>query len=105
MIEFDLNLKNASDDQVKEIFEAVLDDGVVVLRNQFLSMDDEVEFCKRIGNCQEYTDVERTKHIACHPNILRVTGQKNEHGEEGLFGHTSALDWHANQQVTMKGHL
>ena len=63
MIEFDLNLKNASDDQVKEIFEAVLDDGVVVLRNQFLSMDDEVEFCKRIGNCQEYTDVERTKHI------------------------------------------
>lgn len=97
MIEFDLNLKNASDDQVKEIFEAVLNDGVVVLRNQFLSMDDEVEFCKRIGNCQEYTDVERTKHIACHPNILRVTGQKNEHGEEGLFGHTSALDWHANQ--------
>ena len=58
MIEFDLNLKNASDDQVKEIFEAVLNDGVVVLRNQFLSMDDEVEFCKRIGNCQEYTDVE-----------------------------------------------
>ena len=34
------------DDQVKEIFEAVLDDGVVVLRNQFLSMDDEVEFVK-----------------------------------------------------------
>ena len=26
-----------------------------------------------------------------------MTGKKNEHGEEGLFGHTSALDWHANQ--------
>lgn len=79
------------------IAEETLQHGVVVLRNQNLTPDEEVRVCKMIGNVQEYTDTERTKHIACHPNILRVTGQKDQHGEPGLFGHTSALDWHANQ--------
>lgn len=78
------------------IAEETLQHGVVVLRNQNLTPDEEVRVCKMIGNVQEYTDMERTKHIACHPNILRVTGQKDQHGEPGLFGHTSALDWHAN---------
>ena len=97
MISFDLDLKNATDEDARLITEAVLSDGVVLIRNQVLTPDEEVNFCERIGNCQEYTDVDRTKHIACHPKILRVTGEKDEHGEEGLFGHTSALDWHANQ--------
>ena len=45
----------------------VLDDGVVVFRNQNLSPDEEVAFCKMIGECQDYTNkVERGEHIACH---------------------------------------
>ena len=40
---------------------------------------------------------ERGEHIAVNDHIIRVTGEKNNHGEPGLFGHTSALDWHANQ--------
>ena len=83
MISFDLDLKNATDEDARLITEAVLSDGVVVIRNQVLTPDEEVNFCERIGNCQEYTDVDRTKHIACHPKILRVTGEKDEHGEEG----------------------
>ena len=93
------NLATVSDGSAHAIAEEVLENMIVVIRNQeHLTMEDEVRFCKWIGECQSYTEQpERTKHIACHPNILRVTGEKDGHGEEGLFGHTSALDWHANQ--------
>ena len=35
--------------------------------------------------------------IGIIPGVARVTGRKNDKGEPGLFGHTSALEWHANQ--------
>ena len=81
---------------VKAIGKAILSDLVVVIKNQKLSEQDELDFVSKIGEYQKYTS-DRTKHIHLLDGILRVTGQKNEHGEEGLFGHTSALDWHANQ--------
>lgn len=81
---------------VQGIKDALLNDLVVVIRNQNLTPEEEVEFCQSIGKCQ-YLKHERSKHITVGEHILRVTGEKNEHGEEGLFGHTSALDWHANQ--------
>lgn len=97
MIKFDnIDLKNCSDWQVELIADALLENLIVVIPNQDLSPEDEVAFCKRIGECQ-YVKHERTTHIAEGEHILRVTGQKNQHGEEGLFGHTSALDWHADQ--------
>lgn len=97
MIFGDYNLAKAGESIAHAIAEEVLDGLVVVFRKQNLTEEDEVRFCKMIGNVQEYVDQERTKHIACHPNILRVTGEKDSDGEPGLFGHTSALDWHANQ--------
>ena len=96
MISFNIDLKEASEDQIKEIGKAILSDLVVVIRNQKLSEQDELDVCSKIGEYQKYTS-DRTKHIHLSDGILRVTGQKNKHGEEGLFGHTSALDWHANQ--------
>ena len=93
----DMNITKADDNLAHAIAELACGGTFVVLRNQSLTLEQQFQFCNKIGVCQEYTDQERTKHIACHPNILRVTGEKNEHGEEGLFGHTSALDWHANQ--------
>ena len=76
---------------------------VTVFKNQDLQPEDEVAFCSKLGKCQFIIDPtkpkegQRTEHLAVGNHILRVTGQKNDKGEEGLFGHTSALDWHANQ--------
>tara|TARA_B100000073_G_scaffold250468_1_gene210725 strand:+ start:799 stop:1596 length:798 start_codon:yes stop_codon:yes gene_type:complete len=93
------NLATVGEGGAHAIAEEVLSEMIVVIRDQkHLTMDDEVRFCEMIGECQRYDlQPERTKHIACHKNILRVTGEKDSDGEEGLFGHTSALDWHANQ--------
>ena len=99
----DFDLRTATKEQVKEIGHMILSNMVVVLRNQVLAPEDEVAFCSKIGNCQFIIDPtkpkegQRTEHLAVGHHILRVTGEKNNKGEEGLFGHTSALDWHANQ--------
>jgi len=81
---------------VEAIGKAILSDLIVVIKKQKLSEQDQLDFVSQIGEYQKYTS-DRTKHIHLNEGILRVTAQKNEHGEEGLFGHTSALDWHANQ--------
>ena len=99
----DLNLADVDIVTAKEIASLILSNMVVVVKNQTLTPEQEVNFCKHIGNVQYILDPtkpkegQRTEHLAVGNHILRVTGQKNDKGEEGLFGHTSALDWHANQ--------
>jgi len=92
----DFDIKESSIEDAHKIAKLLLSNMVVVLRNQCLSPSDELNFCNLIGNVTP-TNSERGKHLSVTNGILRVTGQKNQHGEEGLFGHTSALDWHANQ--------
>lgn len=99
----DLDLRTATKEEVFEIGKLTLSNMVTVFKNQKLEPEDEVAFCSKIGKCQFIIDPtkpkegQRTEHLAVGNHILRVTGQKNDKGEEGLFGHTSALDWHANQ--------
>jgi|694.fasta_scaffold139033_3 taurine dioxygenase len=92
------NLNDLSDQEIIEIGKLVVKNMVVVFKNQKLTPEQELNFCSKIGKYQYYPpDVERIKHIRVNDGILRVTGKKNEYGEEGLFGHKAALDWHANQ--------
>ena len=92
----DIDLSTTTKKQAQQIAELVLKQMVVVIRNQKLTPQQELDFCNHIGVHQS-TDTDRAKHINVIDGVLRVTGKKNQHGEEGLFGHTSALDWHANQ--------
>jgi taurine dioxygenase len=97
------NINELTDEEINQVGKLVVKNMVVVFKNQELTPDDELNFCSKIGNYQYYPpDVERIKHIRVNDGILRVTGKKNEHGEEGLFGHTSALDWHANQASNLE---
>jgi len=104
----DFDIRTATKDDAHKIGNLILSNMVVVLRGQELNPKDEVEFCNKIGRCQFIINPflpregQRTEHIAVGEHILRVTGQKNDKGEEGLFGHTSALDWHANQASNYK---
>lgn len=92
------DLRTLTDEQVKQVGKLSVSNMVVVFKNQSLSTDDQERFCKIIGKCQYYpAEAERVKHIRLTDHILRVTGQRDKDGEEGLFGHKAALDWHANQ--------
>jgi taurine dioxygenase len=90
------DLTSISDQRAKEIGKLVTEKIVVVLRKQSLTVEDELKFAKSCGKVQS-TAGEKGKHLSIADGVLRVTGKKNEYGEEGLFGHKAALDWHANQ--------
>ena len=92
----DEDIRFLTEEQIKEVCRLTVSNMVVVFRNQDLTPEQELHFCKTIGSVQD-TDYERSKHLNVINGILRVTGEKNDAGEPGLFGHTSALDWHANQ--------
>lgn len=94
----DADIKSLTDEEIQQLGRLSVSNMVVVFKNQSLSTDDEERFCKVIGECQYYpADVDRVKHIRLTDHILRVTGKKDKDGEQGLFGHNYALDWHANQ--------
>ena len=97
----DGKIQDLTDAEILYLGTTVLTQMVVVFKNQDLTPDEELAFCRKLGNVQSTTH-ERTKHISLQDGILRVTGEKNKHGEEGLFGHVSALDWHANQPSNKK---
>ena len=94
----DEDIKSLNKDQAHQIAKMIVSNMVVVFRNQNLLPDEELKFCSQIGHYQIYPpNIDRVKNIRVNEGILRVTAQKNEYGEEGLFGHKAALDWHANQ--------
>ncbi len=92
----DIDLSESDETTAHKIADLVLSQMVVVIRNQNLTPEQQLRFCNFIGEYQS-TNTDRAKDISLIDGVLRVTGQKNNRGEEGLFGHTSALDWHANQ--------
>ena len=97
----DENINDLSTEDILRVGRLIVSNMVVVFKNQKLTTEDELRFCWIIGNVQ-LTEYDRTKHISLVDGILRVTGQKNDAGEPGLFGHTSALDWHSNQASSKK---
>ena len=96
-VHIDEDIRFLSDEQIKEVCRLTVSNMVVIFKNQKLTPEQELNFCRVIGKVQDVSGNDRTKHISLTNGILRVTGEKNDEGEPGLFGHTSALDWHANQ--------
>ena len=99
----DLDLREATDEQAQTIGRLLAEHTVVVIRGQNLTPRQEVEFCRKIGNLES---LERRKNDKGFDgfivpdsdyHVMRVTGELDEHGRPGLFGHVSDLDWHANQ--------
>lgn len=97
------DIKNLTEEQAHHVARLIVSNMVVVFKNQSLSPEEELKFCAMIGDYQYYpADIDRIKHIRVNEGILRVTAQKNDQGEEGLFGHRAALDWHANQASNLE---
>lgn len=102
----DFDLRTATQDDVNEIARLIAKYTVVVAKNQTLSIQDEV----RVINMFKDPEVPNETRNG-RPNggdgmglivpdsegkIARVTGEKDELGRPGLFGHVSDLDWHCN---------
>lgn len=94
----DKDINSLNENEIKEVIRLVVKNMVVVFKQQEMTPEQEVNFCKVAGAVQYFpTDDKRFQNLTVGNHILRVTGEKNQNNEPGLFGHVSALDWHANQ--------
>ena len=98
------DIRTLSDLQLHEVARLCNRHYVVVFRKQDLTTEDEMRIASSIGTVKMdhgRDDAER-KRIMLRPGVLRVTGELNEDGEKGLFGHDEELDWHTHHTSARK---
>lgn len=97
----DFDLRTATQAQINTLAKCLLTNTVVVVKNQQLSPEDQVHIASMFGKLEDYSlpGAIRDNFISKDGSnkILRVTGEPDEHGQPGMFGHVSELDWHANR--------
>ena len=113
VIVHDFDLKRATQHDIDLIGCWLATNTLVVIRNQDMSLDDEIRIVKMFGNYERFASVTASTSDARVKQekdvveryfvpdsdgiIIRVTGEKNHKGETGLFGEVTELDWHANK--------
>jgi alpha-ketoglutarate-dependent taurine dioxygenase len=100
------NINTATQDDINYIAKLLATHTLVVIKNQSLTIEDEVRIAKMFKNPQQFhVDVEGSFDAECYRGaevdgsekyILRVTGEKNEHGLPGIAGWTDEMVWHCN---------
>jgi alpha-ketoglutarate-dependent 2,4-dichlorophenoxyacetate dioxygenase len=91
---FDLDLQSMSNDELREFGKVLIQDNVVLLRNQKLDdRDDIVRVAHSIGRTMKS---DKFFNDDKHRGLGRVTNQRDENGKKiGLFA-DKELDWHSN---------
>ena len=96
----DTDIKNVTQDEITILAKYLLTNTVVVIKNQKLDPIDQVKICEMFGETQTYNHAQFNQNFVL-PNsndkVIRVTGELNEHGQPGMFGHVSELEWHCNR--------
>jgi alpha-ketoglutarate-dependent taurine dioxygenase len=91
------DIRDLTETEIKKIAELVNTHSVVAFKNQKLTPEDELKFCSSFGKVQSHKGKEQFDHLKIRDEIFRVTGQKDDNGKPGLFGHPDELDWHCNE--------
>lgn len=104
----DVELQTATQRQMNTIAYLLATNTVVVVRDQSLTIQQQIAICEKIGRLEDFSHTHGTDTVkiarpieslvvpGSEYKVLRVTGELDEHGRPGLFGHVSDLDWHCN---------
>lgn len=97
----DFDLRTITQQQVNLLAKYLLTNTVVVIKNQTLSIGDEIRISNMFGTIQNLISDFGIRDSLVLPdsdgNIVRVTGELDEHGQPGMFGHVDELAWHCNR--------
>ena len=100
----DFNFKDATQEDMNQIACFIATNTLVIAPNQgLLTVQDQIRVCEMLGRIETFNEHQHKKpytHILIPGSdckVMRVTGMLDEHGEPGVFGHVSELDWHVNQ--------
>ena len=102
-----IDLRNITQEEANIIGRYLLTNTVVVARGQTLTPQDEINICSKLGKIQDFSGTsDDFQFNSINPafllkdsdgKILRVTGELDEHGQPGMFGHVTELEWHCNR--------
>lgn len=97
------NIAEATQEEINTIGNLLATNIVVVARGQTLTPQDECRILHLFGNVENSLPVEHQEPWKyffipdTNTEIIRVTGELDEHGNPGMFHHVSDLDWHCNR--------
>jgi len=98
----DLDLRQATDEEINTIGKLINTNTVVVLRNQDLTYKDEIDVVNRFGVARQMPNKKLFDGYyveGSDRHVVRVSGALDDHGRPGLFGHVTDLDWHCNDSA------
>jgi alpha-ketoglutarate-dependent taurine dioxygenase len=101
----DFDFNTATQDDINQIAKFLATNTLVVVRNQRLSVADELRAVNMFKNPQPLFTPEDNDFIHCAADLTqdptgvlcRVSGELNEHGMEGIAGYVDEMVWHCNQ--------
>lgn len=96
----DFDIRDITQEETNIIAKYLLTNTVVVLKNQKLTVSDEIKICEMFGKIQNFVGTNLTEGFllsGSDGNIIRVTGELDDHGRPGMFGHVTELEWHCNR--------
>lgn len=102
----DFDFKTATQEDINQISKLIASNTLVVVKNQNLTIQDEVRVARLFKEPQCFLPEETDNYISemtgCEIDgseglFLRVSGEKDEHGKPGIAGHISEMIWHCNE--------
>ncbi|MCW5604067.1 MAG: TauD/TfdA family dioxygenase [Burkholderiales bacterium] len=81
-----------------EIYQAFLDHGILLLRNQDITREQHIEFSRRFGELDRHDALPRDRHPD-HPELLLVTNRPNPDGTPSDSRYTGR-QWHSDMSFT-----
>ena len=96
-----INLNEITQEEVNILAKYVLTNEVLVFKNQKFTPENEIRICEMFGTAEDFATSYVNKNFLLKDSpekkIVRVTGELDEHGEPGVFGHVTELIWHCNR--------
>ena len=96
----DFDFKTATQDDVNQISKLLATNTLVVAKKQSLTVEDQLRVINMFKEPEVWPEDWDDYQVVLKDSeskLIRVTGELDEHGQPGLFGHVSDLDWHCNK--------
>jgi alpha-ketoglutarate-dependent taurine dioxygenase len=101
----DLDMKQASQDEINQIAKLIAVNTLVIIRNQNLTAPEEAKIIRMFKNPQSFVVPKATNYIntlagavveGSDDLFLRVSGKRDEEGRVGIAAYESEMVWHCN---------
>jgi taurine dioxygenase len=95
---FDVDVSKLSEARFGEIYQAFLEHGILLFRNQDITREQHIEFSRRFGELDRHDALPRDRHPD-HPEILLVTNEPKPDGSPSDSRYTGR-QWHSDMSFT-----